>query len=144
MNNLQANSLSAVSSKYKKKLITEPISLDKKSFQNLSVGSYLKLNKNILNAKVIQEKDILADTEVTVQSGYVFFKTKMIKTEKFKNRNFKNRFYLESDFFDFLEDGKYVFTKVPLDMLLFIDGNKYAKIELYFDDYFYIKIKELF
>lgn len=144
MNNLQANNLSNISSKYKKKLITEPVSLDKKSFKKLYVGSFLKLDSSSIKAKVVKEDKSLANCQIMALDNYIFINIKTKKVKPFKYPSAKNSFYLEADFFDFLEDGKYVFSKLPLQMTLLKDGKKYAKIELHFNEHFYIEIKELF
>ena len=143
MNNLQANNLANFGFASKFRLLSEDIALSKKEFKKIASGSWIELDASTINAYFVQDTKVVANVELSVESGYLFAKSHILKkSKKFKMSSSKSSFNIEISCNN-LREGKYIIAKVPVGVKLLSLGKEFAIAKLYFSGKFYLEIEEL-
>ena len=143
MNNLQANKLANLGFNSKYRLLSEDINIGKKELKKIERNSWIELDVNSIKALFLDDNKIVANMVLSVESNYLFIKSKILKkSKKYKNNSSKSSFNLEINYKN-LRDGKYIIDKLPIDVKLLCMGKEFAEAKLFFSNKFYLEIEEL-
>ena len=134
-NNLQANSLNSVNKSFalvsKNFIVQEPLQKD----------SWLKLDLNELKCILLSGNKKLAKAKILFSNGYFFVKfgnqSKELKASDSNAIGAILKIELNSSF----EKGLLALSKAPLQAIL--EAKKRYIVELYFNDSFYMRVKDI-
>ena len=141
MNNLQAKSLNFFLNK-NNFFISEEIEIDNNDIKKIEKGSFLEIENIFIKFFHIKNRKIVASIKLKAKGNYFFIDYKAYKREKKFNDNIHN-FTLRFNT-PFFREGYFAISKMPFNAYLFFQNKEFATINLYFNNKFYIEIKELF
>ena len=141
-NNLQAGSLVNVNESIIF-LCSSLIKLNKKEFQNLKKNYWLQIQNSNLEVNIIKLNKIIYKAKLYGSNGYIFLDIKDSKKKKFTDKSNKELFVLKAKIDNTFNLNHMIISKNPLNAILYRNKKNYAKVDIYFKNYIYIKIKEI-
>ena len=133
INNLQAGSLSGVNSSI---LVSKKFKIPKK----IPLNRWLKLDTKELKLTLYKDNCAIAKAKLSSKEGYFFIELKK-SSKKVEQKIKKDEAILQIEYRKSLNNGSYIFAKMPLSALL--KGDKIYQVEIYYNNAFYIEIKDI-
>ena len=133
MNNLQADSLKSLNLIKSDFLVSELIDIE----DGFGSGDWLQIDAKSIKLSAVSDKKSKASARLKFKDGYFFIDLKPQKEVKFKEaKSFNIR--IAFNYIDY--KGELALSKMPLSADLYKGKKFYAKIELYFEERFYLKV----
>ena len=137
MNNLQAKDLSKLS---KSTLFSEDIEL--KDIKNIKPGTWIELDCNSIKFNFLNRDELIATALLEAFGDYFYINYKKTNPKKYKKSKKKDiiNCYFKTNYN--FKSGKYAIAKMPL--VVDCEGvNFKARANLYFNELFFLEIKEV-
>jgi len=146
INNLQASNLVKIYNKeFSSFLESENIELSKKSFKNISIGSWIEIESRELKARYILDDMVVANSILEANGNYLYADFSFVKKCKaYKKSRDKSSFSLKMKVDRKIIKNSYIaLNTLPTEVMILRAGKIFAYANLYFNGSFLLEIKEI-